>query len=176
MNISLKKLWTFPILILMTVVFLSACQSSKSVSTAQNETNTTHEHTSTKLPNGDIQEVTRGKQQLPSFLLKAEPQVVKAYLAAADHTEILEKIPCYCGCSLSAGHKNNKNCFIKEVRADGSIVWDSHGVTCGVCQTIALESAQLKQAGKSNLEIRNYIDSKYSKGFAEPTPTPMPSG
>lgn len=175
MNTSLVKLWTFPILILMTVVFLSACQSPDVVSTDQNKTQPVHEHTSTKLPNGDTQEVTKGKTELPSFLLKAEPQIVKAYLAAADHAEVLEKIPCYCGCGLSAGHKNNKNCFIKETRTDGSIVWDSHGVTCGVCQTIALESAQLKQAGKSDLEIRNFIDAKYSKGFAEPTPTPMPT-
>lgn len=175
MHKSIAKLWVFPIFILMTVIFLASCQTSETVSTAQNKTNTSHEHTSTKLPNGDIQEVTKGKQELPSFLLKAEPHIVKAYQAAADHTEVLEKIPCYCGCSLSAGHKNNKNCFIKEVQTDGSIVWDSHGVTCGVCQTIALESAQLKQVGKSDLEIRNYIDSKYSKGFAEPTPTPMPT-
>ncbi|GAA3330393.1 hypothetical protein GCM10020331_082760 [Ectobacillus funiculus] len=28
--------------------------------------------------------------------------------------------------------------------------------------------------GKSTIEIRNYIDTKYKEGFAKPTPTPMP--
>lgn len=41
-----------------------------------------------------------------------------AYQAALDVPEVLEQIPCYCGCMQNNGHKNNLFCFK-----------DSHGAT-----------------------------------------------
>ncbi|WP_400164352.1 PCYCGC motif-containing (lipo)protein [Brevibacillus sp. TJ4] len=125
--------------------------------------------------NGDLQEQTASVDQLPSFLDNQDPVVVESYKIAAANFELLSTIPCYCGCGESAGHKHNGNCFIKEELPDGSIVWDDHGTRCGVCLEIAVISSKLKEAGKSDLEIRNYIDSQYQQGYATPTPTPMPS-
>ncbi|MEX2105013.1 MAG: PCYCGC motif-containing (lipo)protein, partial [Bacilli bacterium] len=42
------------------------------------------------------------------------------------------------------------------------------------CMQIAVESSKMKQDGKSTLDIRHYIDEKYSEIGAKPTPTPMP--
>lgn len=154
------------------MMLISACSQS-TISSDGNESNQGHgeQH---QTANGDIQEQTNSVNQLPTFLDGESKQVIYAYQVAAKHIELLDHIPCYCGCSTSAGHKNNKNCFIKDVSKEGQITWDSHGVTCGVCQQIAIESAQLKKQGKSDFEIRSFIDSKYSRGFAEPTPTPLP--
>jgi hypothetical protein len=66
------------------------------------------------------------------------------------------------------------NCFVKEVNADGSIVWDDHGTRCGVCLQIAVQSINMNHEGKSLKEIRDIIDSTYKKGYAKPSDTPMP--
>ena len=124
--------------------------------------------------NGDIREVTVSADQLPSFLNDKSNSILLAYKVAGKLGDTLRWIPCYCGCGESAGHESNLNCFIHEKREDGTIEWDDHGTKCGVCLQIAVESAQLKQQGKSDLEIREVIDSKYSKGYAAPTDTPMP--
>ncbi|WP_115992300.1 PCYCGC motif-containing (lipo)protein [Cohnella lupini] len=125
-------------------------------------------------PHGDLREVTSSAEKLPSFLNAKQNAVQVAYQVAGKLGDTLRWIPCYCGCGESAGHKSNLNCFINEIRDDGSIEWDDHGTRCGVCVQIAMVSAQLKQQGKSNLEIREYIDNEYSTGFANATDTPMP--
>ncbi len=127
-----------------------------------------------RAPNGDLREETASAQALPSFLSQQPSQTRLAYQAAASFHETLQRIPCYCGCGETAGHRSNLNCFIHEIREDGSVVWDDHGTRCGVCVTIALQSAQLKSEGKSDLEIRRFIDSAYREGYAEPTDTALP--
>ncbi|MEM5607042.1 PCYCGC domain-containing protein [Bacillus toyonensis] len=122
----------------------------------------------------DIQEKTKGVDTLPAFLDKLDPQMKDIYTVAGQNAELLDWIPCYCGCGESVGHKNNKNCFIREIKKNGEVVWDSHATTCVNCLEIAVESATMKQKGKSTLEIRNYIDNKYKEGYGKPTPTPMP--
>lgn len=88
---------------------------------------------------------------------------------------LLNSMPCYCGCGDSAGHQSNLNCFVAEIEEDGAVVWDDHGTRCGVCLHIAVEASKLKREGMSDIDIRNAIDEKYEEGYAEPTPTPMPS-
>lgn len=125
-------------------------------------------------PNGDLRERTASVQKLPSFLDKQTEAVRLAYQAAGKLEDTLKWIPCYCGCGDSAGHKSNLNCFINEVREDGTVEWDDHGTRCGVCVQIAMKSAEMKMQGKSDLEIREYIDNTYSSGYANPTDTSMP--
>lgn len=124
--------------------------------------------------NGDLQEKTASADQLPGFLDTQPEQVKRVYSLAAAHMELLGGMPCYCGCGESAGHISNLNCFIREVSADGAVVWDDHATRCGVCLEIAVKAAAYKQQGKSNADIRRTIDASYSKGYAEPTPTPLP--
>lgn len=100
--------------------------------------------------------------------------MINAYKTATKNVTLLQNIPCYCGCGQEAGHKSNADCFIQGKTADGKIIWDDHGTRCSTCMDIATTSAQMKQAGKTVLEIRHFIDQKYSQGYAQPTPTPMP--
>ena len=130
----------------------------------------THNHTS-----GDIQELTESADVLPKFLDGQHEDIRLVYEVAGKATDILQWIPCYCGCGDSVGHRSNLNCFIAETREDGSILWDDHGTRCLVCLEIAVESVQMAQQGKSLKEIREAIDSKYKEGYAAPTPTDMPA-
>ena len=132
-------------------------------------------HEKHRLTNGDIQERTASIHVLPSFLDQKDPQLRQIYQLAASHADLLQWMPCYCGCGESAGHTSNQNCFIKEVAPDGSVVWDDHGTRCNVCLETAVYSVKLKQEGKTAQEIRALIDSKYEKGYAAPTPTPLPA-
>ncbi|WP_301173213.1 PCYCGC domain-containing protein [Brevibacillus nitrificans] len=152
----------------MTVALLTGCGSNDQASQE-------HASHSQHAPNGDLQEMTASADQLPKFLDNQDPVIVESYKVAAANRELLKSIPCYCGCGESAGHQHNGNCFIKEEKSDGSIVWDDHGTRCGVCMEIAVISSKLKEAGKTTKEIRDYIDNTYKEGYGKPTPTPMPS-
>lgn len=171
MAIKRKKLWlSVTTGLLMFNFVLAGCSSSSSENHSSTENHPTSEHTS-----GDLRETTKDKNQLPSFINNLDPKVGEIYQLAGQNTELLNWMPCYCGCGQSVNHKSNRDCFINEVKADGSIVWDSHGTKCGVCLKIAYEAVNLKKQGKSTLEIRKYIDNKYKDGYAQPTLTPMTS-
>jgi hypothetical protein len=153
------------ITLLVYVLFLVGCGKQ-----AEEHANHTVNHLS-----GDIQEKTASITELPTFLNGLNENISIVYALAGQNAELLDWIPCFCGCGESAGHKSNKNCFIKEINEDGSVVWDDHGTRCGVCMEIAVESAKMKQSGNSDKEIRQYIDNTYKEGYATPTDTPMPA-
>ncbi|MOA02253.1 hypothetical protein D3C78_1216960 [compost metagenome] len=121
---------------------------------------------------GDIQEKTTGAAVMPDFLKSQNVNVALVYKAVAQYTDLLDDIPCYCGCGESAGHRSSKDCFIQEIQEDGAVVWDDHGTKCNVCMEIAVESITLSRDGKSAQDIRAIIDTKYKEGYATPTNTP----
>jgi len=48
---------------------------------------------------------------------------------AASHPEVLNYVPCFCGCE-SAGHQNNDHCFVGARDSQGKVTqWDYHGLT-----------------------------------------------
>lgn len=59
---------------------------------------------------------------LPDRLRKAPPNVREAYRFAIANRDVLRQIPCYCGCG--AEHPSNFECYVKEVRADGTYQFD----------------------------------------------------
>lgn len=148
---------------------------ANSADTETGNTVTGDDHAAHNHSSGDIQELTASAEQLPSFLDSQNEDIRLVYQVAGKATDILEWIPCYCGCGESVGHRSNLNCFIAEIREDGSILWDDHGTRCLVCLEIAVESVQMAQQGKTLKEIREAIDTKYSEGYAAPTPTDMPA-
>lgn len=171
------------------MLLLSGC-AAKEAQPAQNTTgHNNNEHTTTPAPapqapqllpnqvrlaNGDIQETAASVQEMPKFLADKHSTIVEVYALAGQNLDILKYMPCYCGCGESAGHMNNMQCFVNEVKDDGTIVWDDHGTRCGTCMDIAVKSVQLHTEGKTLKEIRTAIDAEYKQGYAKPTPTPMP--
>jgi hypothetical protein len=103
------------------------------------------------------------------------PVVQQVYEFAAKHPEVLQYVPCYCGCER-VGHTANHSCFVKSRAANGRVTeWDSHGVGCAVCLTVARDAMSLFNAGHKPLAIRQAIDKKYASNFPSSTPTPRPS-
>ena len=58
------------------------------------------------------------------------PEIVRAvHVFAARHPEVLNYMPCFCGCQRE-GHKHNDDCFVASRNAAGNVTaWDTHGVT-----------------------------------------------
>lgn len=82
---------------------------------------------------------TAGK--LPDFAV-TNAMTLKAYKYATEHPEVLEQIPCYCGCgqhgSVASGgkpHKSVRDCFISD---NGN--YDDHASFCDVCVGIAMKA------------------------------------
>jgi Protein of unknown function with PCYCGC motif len=65
---------------------------------------------------------------LPANFRKAPPNVRDAYRFAIANRGILQQIPCYCGCG-SDGHNNNADCYIKDVKPDGTVDFDRMSFT-----------------------------------------------
>jgi Protein of unknown function with PCYCGC motif len=83
--------------------------------------------------------------------LFTDEQTRAAYQTAKDIPEVLEQLPCFCGCMSSYGHKNNLFCFK-----------DQHGSGCDMCQKIALDARKMHDQGMPIDKIRENITAKYS--------------
>lgn len=102
--------------------------------------------------------------------------VVRAtYDFAAQHPEILNYVPCYCGCG-SQGHKANESCFVARRDPRGNVLeWDTHGFGCTICVDVAREAMQMYSSGADVHSIRAAIERKWTPGNAGgKTPTPLP--
>ncbi|HWO96826.1 MAG TPA: PCYCGC motif-containing (lipo)protein [Bacillus sp. (in: firmicutes)] len=146
-------------------IILGACGNNEEVHEEAGQEHAQH-------VTGDLREETASVDALPKFLAAKPDDMKVLYQAAAKHQELLENIPCYCGCGESAGHTSNYDCFVYDNKENGAVVWDDHGTRCGVCLEIAAESIVDYSEGKSIKEIRQTIDAKYKEGYAKPTPTP----
>ncbi len=99
---------------------------------------------------------------LPDEMKHASSSVQDAYVFAAAHPEIMKNIPCYCGCG-KAGHTSNYDCYIKEVKADGTIVYDTHALGCSICVDITQQVMKMTREGKSLKDMRQSIDQTFSQ-------------
>lgn len=50
--------------------------------------------------------------------LQASDNVIEAYQFALDHPEVLDYMPCYCGCYEEDGHIGNTDCFVESVEGN----------------------------------------------------------
>jgi Protein of unknown function with PCYCGC motif len=102
------------------------------------------------------------------------PIVQQVYEFAARHPEVLQYVPCYCGCER-VGHNGNHDCFVKSRAANGRVTeWDTHGMGCAICLDVGRDAMTLFNSGNSPTQIRAAIDKKYGSHFPSSTPTPKP--
>ena len=78
-----------------------------------------------KTPSGDLLE-TVPHGALPSFARKGGAKVEAVYRYAVEHGDILQYIPCVCGCG-AIGHQHNADCYVAERLPDGAITFNNHG-------------------------------------------------
>ncbi|MDE5414980.1 PCYCGC motif-containing (lipo)protein [Alkalihalobacterium chitinilyticum] len=122
----------------------------------------------------DTRETTASIEELPNFLEHYHSNIIDIYERVPYYQDLLEHIPCYCGCADYVSHRHTYDCFVHEHFENGNVQWDDHGARCGVCLEIAHYSMKYYDEGVSPLQIRQIIDEMYKEGFPEPTDTPMP--
>lgn len=105
--------------------------------------------------------------QMPAHVQNASHRVAQAYRFATAHPDLLQHMPCYCGCG-PMGHDSNYNCFWQTEE-----LFDSHALGCGICVDIAQDVMAGLQQGRSPTEIRAQVDKDYAR-FGDPTYTPLP--
>ncbi len=75
-------------------------------------------------PNGDLSKVV-----WPAFVTEAGVEVKGLYEFQVVNGQVMRYMPCFCGCGQDAGHRNNRDCYIKQVNSDGSVVFDNMAPT-----------------------------------------------
>lgn len=74
-------------------------------------------------PNGDLAKVV-----WPTFVRAASAEVQRLYAFQVTNGPLMRYMPCFCGCGAD-GHRNNRDCYIKAVNLDGSVVFDTMAPT-----------------------------------------------
>lgn len=100
--------------------------------------------------------------EMPDDVQAAPVAVREAYQYAVANPEVLQELPCYCGCG-AMGHTSNYACYVASVDAAGAITFDPHALGCSICVDITQDAMRLQSQGKTVGEIRAYVDSNYAK-------------
>ncbi|MCE2514638.1 MAG: hypothetical protein J4F37_06450 [Acidobacteria bacterium] len=105
-------------------------------------------------------------------MVPRSPEVIRdTYTFAAHRPDVLEYVPCYCGCE-TAGHSGNADCFVESRNPDGTVrEWDTHGMACTICIDVAHTAMRLHTSGATVQDIRAAIEDEYAR-FPNQTPTP----
>ena len=60
--------------------------------------------------------------EFPGGMEKTDPEILEAYVFAAKHPEVLQYMPCYCGCEHPrTAHESNYDCFVDIVDRSGDV-------------------------------------------------------
>ena len=105
---------------------------------------------------------------MPPEVQQAPATVRESYQFAIANPEVLQEIPCYCGCG-AMGHTSNYSCYAEGTEPAGDLRFDNHALGCSICVDITQDTMRLMKEGKPLTEIRAYVDQRYSK-YGPPTP------
>ena len=100
--------------------------------------------------------------QMPTDVQSAPVAVQEAYQFNTANPDIMQDIPCYCGCG-DIGHTSNYDCYVSDVGASGKITFDNHALGCSICVDITQDVMRMLRDGKTPQDARVYIDNTYSK-------------
>lgn len=96
--------------LLTTIAFISGCSSSEKPTSEEN-----HEH-SGETPVLTYEIGSNDWSAVTTYTDSAN--TLEAYQFAVEHPEVLDYMPCYCGCYEEDGHTSNTNCFVESVNGN----------------------------------------------------------
>ena len=100
--------------------------------------------------------------QMPMDVQSAPVAVQEAYQFNTANPDIMQDIPCYCGCG-DIGHTSNYDCYVSDVDANGTISYENHALGCSICVDITQDVMRMLRDGKTPQDARAYVDATYSK-------------
>ena len=66
--------------------------------------------------------------EFPEIVDRSPPEIRELYAFAARRPDVMHYVPCYCGCG-GIGHESAYDCYIDEVRPDGTVDIDNMAFT-----------------------------------------------
>jgi hypothetical protein len=129
-----------------------------------------------EVPMGDMpmptqDQVSAAWAARPDYVSSLPGDWQSAYAFALARPDVLQWLPCYCGCE-GQGHRSNLDCFFQR-RESGEIVFEEHGSYCDICVETANLAASMLREGSTMTEVRDAVDDTFS-GRAPGTVTPLP--
>ena len=117
---------------------------------------------SSQSQSGDEHLAMAQMEQMPAEVQSAPVTVQEAYQFSVANPDIMDEIPCYCGCG-NVGHTSNYDCYVSDVDDQGIITFDNHALGCSICVDITQDVMRLLEDGKTPQEALVYINTTYSK-------------
>ena len=108
----------------------------------------------------------------PAFV-STSADVEEAYAYALEHPQIVQWMPCYCGCE-AMGHGSNLDCYFKAGVVSDRAQFEEHASFCDICVQITLKTKELRAQGRSLSEIRQIVDQTFGGSGAPGTLTAQP--
>jgi len=108
----------------------------------------------------------------PAYVQGANARTQEAYAFAIARPDVVDWMPCYCGC-VAMDHRNNTDCYMKPRTEGAPVVFDEHASFCEICVDITLLAKSMSAEGKTLLEIRVRVDGMYGN-TAPGTDTALP--
>jgi hypothetical protein len=174
-----------PVLVLVLVVGPSAAACADDHGAAGPVAAESHAATMAPFPSAEPAEVPMGDQRPLSAdemaaAWEARPDYVRAlpaewqaaYAFALASPEVLQWLPCYCGCG-GMGHRSNLDCFFQRREAQAEVVFEEHGSYCDICVDTANMAASMLREGKTMIQIRAAVDLTFG-GRGPGTDTVLP--
>ena len=123
------------------------------------------------MPTAD--EVSSTWKARPGYVKELSADWQEAYAFALARPDVVQWLPCYCGCE-GMGHRSNLDCFFQRREVQGSYVYEEHASFCDICVKTANMASDMLRDGQTMVQIRAAVDSTYGGGAAPGTDTPLP--
>ncbi len=119
------------------------------------------------------QEIDAAWDARPAYVTDLPAEWQAAYAFALARPDVLQWLPCYCGCA-GIPHRSNLDCFFGRREVKGTFSYEEHASYCDVCIRTANMASDMLGQGQTMVQIRAAVDSTFSGGAAPGTDTPMP--
>ncbi len=100
--------------------------------------------------------------KMPTEVQSSPVIVQQAYQFASANPDVMQHLPCYCGCG-NIGHTSNYSCYVQNADSKGSLTFDNHALGCSLCVSITQDAMRLLNEGKTVPQIKAYVDATYGK-------------
>jgi hypothetical protein len=122
------------------------------------------------MPTAD--EVRVAWEARPAYVRDLPGEWQQAYAYALARPDVLQWLPCHCGCG-GMGHRSNLDCFFQRREVRGNYAFEEHASYCDICVDTANLAARMLREGSTMAEVRAAVDREFS-GAAPGTDTPLP--
>ena len=109
----------------------------------------------------------------PGYVKQLPNAGQEAYRFALARPDVLQWLPCYCGCQ-GIPHKSNLDCFFQRREVQGNYRYEEHASYCDICIRTANLASKMLREGSTMVQIRAAVDSTFGDGRVPGTDTPLP--